>query len=226
MSLVKPFGQLSHRGVDQGAGGSILRGFGRRGWIDFPENALGPVLDLLFLVSVLLPSLPQHFAESRLVVAGNRRKIRTSHIGLLIRRQKQVQRPSPLPVHDDQGVHVNSIDFRPLLPVDFDVHESFVHQTGKVSVVETFAGHDMAPVACGIPDAQENGLVLPPGLIQSLRSPWIPVHRLVGVLEQIGAGFLGQPVTVFGRCHLNAKPLIEVLLKRWVPKAYRIWGNE
>ena len=34
------------------------------------------------------------------------------------------------------------------------------------------------------------------GALQCLRTPGIPVDRVVGVLEQIGTGFLGEPV-----CH-------------------------
>ena len=49
-------------------------------------------------------------------------------------------------------------------------------------------GHDMAPVAGGVADAQKDGLVFPAGSLQGLRPPGVPIHRIVGMLLEIGAG--------------------------------------
>jgi hypothetical protein len=58
----------------------------------------------------------------------------------------------------------------------------------------------MAPVAGGIADAQEDGLVLPASPFQGLRPPGVPIHRVMGVLLQIGAGALEQAVGAWF-CH-------------------------
>ena len=43
-------------------------------------------------------------------------------------------------------------------------------------------------------DAQEHRLVLAPGARESLVAPRVPVHRVVRVLQQVGAGFARQAV--------------------------------
>src|SRR5438046_1310434 len=52
----------------------------------------------------------------------------------------------------------------------------------------------MAPVAGGVADRKEDRLALVPGTLESLRAPRIPVHRVVGVLEKVGAGLIGEAV--------------------------------
>jgi hypothetical protein len=47
----------------------------------------------------------------------------------------------------------------------------------------------MTPVAGCISNAYKYGLVLLPCFSQSFLSPWIPIHRVMGVLEEVGAGF-------------------------------------
>lgn len=51
-------------------------------------------------------------------------------------------------------------------------------------------------MACRVPDAQENGLVLRTGFGQGLFAPRIPINGVVGVLEQIGGGGCGEFVHV------------------------------
>jgi hypothetical protein len=53
----------------------------------------------------------------------------------------------------------------------------------------------MAPVAGGIAYGQKKDrLVLFPGLIKSIFTPWIPVYRVPGMLDKIGALFVNQTV--------------------------------
>jgi hypothetical protein len=47
----------------------------------------------------------------------------------------------------------------------------------------------MAPVACRITDGKKDGRVLLGGLFKCLLTPWIPVHRVICVLEKIGVFF-------------------------------------
>jgi len=83
----------------------------------------------------------------------------------------------------------------------------------------------MTPVTRGIPDAEKNRQIFPPGLFQSLGSPGKPVHGVPCMGEQIRAGFAfktiqrstplslmqkmphagenhGYPVVVAGLCYL------------------------
>ena len=52
----------------------------------------------------------------------------------------------------------------------------------------------MAPVAGGIPDGKENRFVLRSGLCEGFIGPGMPVHRIVGVLDEIGAFFIDEVV--------------------------------
>jgi len=54
----------------------------------------------------------------------------------------------------------------------------------------------MTPVAGGISDAHQNGLVFLSGFLNSFVSPGIPVNRVVGVLEQVGAAFVNEFIGV------------------------------
>ena len=61
-------------------------------------------------------------------------------------------------------------------------------------VFEAFLFHDVAPVAAGVADAEENGFVLGFRFVQSFLAPWIPVYWIVGVLEKIRAFFINESI--------------------------------
>ena len=92
---------------------------------------------------------------------------------------------------------VEFVQVRAFLPVHLDVDEQLVHQAGGLLVLEGFVGHDMTPVTGRITDGQQNGPVLFTGGMQSLGAPGPPVHGVVGVLLQVGAGCAGQTVLRF-----------------------------
>ena len=54
----------------------------------------------------------------------------------------------------------------------------------------------MTPVAGGITDAEEDGLVLSAGFGEGLLSPGEPIDGIVLVLEKVGRLFAGKPVGV------------------------------
>src|SRR3569623_1378778 len=54
--------------------------------------------------------------------------------------------------------------------------------------------HDVAPVASRVPDAEEDRDVTTPRLGERLLAPRPPVHRVVLVLQQVGAGRVRQAV--------------------------------
>ena len=62
------------------------------------------------------------------------------------------------------------------------VMEAVVHESGGLRVLEGLALHHVAPVAGGVADAEEDGLVFGFGFLQGFFSPGIPIHGVVGVL--------------------------------------------
>ena len=92
------------------------------------------------------------------------------------------------------GLHVDAVDVGALLTVDLDGDEEFVHFAGDGVVLERFALHDVAPVAGGVADGDEDGLILGRGAGEGLRPPRQPVHGVMGVLEQVGRRFVDELV--------------------------------
>jgi hypothetical protein len=87
-----------------------------------------------------------------------------------------------------------AVDVGPLLAVHLDVDEVLVHERGDPFVLERLALHHVAPVACRVRDRQEDRLVLGARLRERLVAPGIPVHRVAGVLLQVGALLAGETV--------------------------------
>jgi hypothetical protein len=90
--------------------------------------------------------------------------------------------------------HVDLVDIRPLFAIDLDVHVELVHHLGGRGILEAFMGHDMAPMAGGITDREQDRAVRAASFLQGFRRPRPPMHRIVGVLTKIGAGLVGQAV--------------------------------
>jgi hypothetical protein len=82
--------------------------------------------------------------------------------------------------------------------VHLDADEGIVQQLRHLRVSERFVGHDVAPVAGGVANGEEDGLVELSGGLEGFRPPGIPVHGVLGVLEEIGAFLLRQPVPALG----------------------------
>jgi hypothetical protein len=52
-------------------------------------------------------------------------------------------------------------------------------------------------MARGVADAEENGFVFFFRSREGLFSPWIPIHWIMGMLQEIRAGFVNQPIRIF-----------------------------
>src|SRR5436189_267533 len=85
-------------------------------------------------------------------------------------------------------------DVRPLLAVDLDADEVLVHQGGRLLVLERLVFHHVAPVAGGVPDREQNRLVLVARPPSRLLTPGVPVDRVVRVLQEVRARLGGQTV--------------------------------
>mmetsp|Transcript_8357 Transcript_8357/g.20802 ORF Transcript_8357/g.20802 Transcript_8357/m.20802 type:complete len:385 (+) Transcript_8357:1571-2725(+) len=103
--------------------------------------------------------------------------------------------PAP-PAHRLHVRHVHPVHVGPLLAVHLDRHVVLVEQRRGLAALEALALHHVAPVARGVAHRQEDGLVLLARLFKRFRPPRVPIHRVVLVLQQVGALLLRQPVGV------------------------------
>jgi len=96
----------------------------------------------------------------------------------------------------DDGLHVDVVEIGAFFAIDLHVDEVVVHVGGGGFVFEGLVLHDVAPVAGGVADAHEDGFVFFAGAGECGVSPGIPVHGIVGVLEEVGAGLVDEFVDV------------------------------
>ena len=136
----------------------------------------------------------QHLAERGHAVARLGRVVRPAVERLARRRQEHGHRPPAVAGHPDHRVHVDGVEIGPLLAVDLDVHEHPVHQLGGLRVLERLVRHDVAPVAGGVADREQDRPILGAGALERLLPPRVPLDRVLGVLEQVRAGLVGEPV--------------------------------
>ncbi len=68
-----------------------------------------------------------------------------------------------------------------------DVDEELVHELRSRFVLETFMRHDMAPVAGGITDREQNGFPLACACSRAWGS-FFPMNWIILMLQEIGAG--------------------------------------
>jgi hypothetical protein len=79
--------------------------------------------------------------------------------------------------------HVYAVYIRPLFAVNLYRDKIPVEYLCDFLVLEAFTLHDMTPVAGGIADGKEDGLVLRFGFFKGFVTPGIPVDRIICVLQ-------------------------------------------
>ena len=133
-------------------------------------------------------------AEARhpLPVVG--REVRASVERLALGGEEHRHRPAAVSRHRLRRLHVDRVQVRTLLAVDLDADELLVHLRGGRFVLERLTLHHVAPVTRRVADAEQDRLPLGACARQRLGSPRPPVHRVVRVLEQVGAGLAGEMV--------------------------------
>ena len=87
------------------------------------------------------------------------------------------------------------------LAIHLDGDVVAVQVVGDLEVFERLFLHDVAPVAGGVTDAEQHGLVLGAGAGECLVAPRVPVDRIVRVLQKIRTGFVDQMVWHGHRLH-------------------------
>ena len=128
--------------------------------------------------------------------------------GLELRRQKNTHRPAAAArVHHHHGVHVDLIQVGTLFSINLDADEIVIEQLRNRRALKTLVLHHVTPVTGGITDRQEDRFLGFARLLNSLVVPGIPIHRIVGVLQQIRTGLVGQAIwhnvsksLLWGRC--------------------------
>ena len=75
----------------------------------------------------------QNFWKSRLTITILRRKICSADKWLQIRREPDTHRPAAAAGRRLHKSHVNAIDIRPFLAIDFDVHKLAIHDLGGLA---------------------------------------------------------------------------------------------
>ena len=125
----------------------------------------------------------QQVGERGPAEVGRRGKIGAAPERLALGSEKHGQGPSALGAHQGQRGLVDGVQIGSLLAVHLDVDEQAVHHPGDGLVLETLVGHDVAPVAGGVSDGQQDGLVLALGEGEGFRVPGPPVDGVVLVLQ-------------------------------------------
>ena len=119
--------------------------------------------------------------------------------GFALRSKPGGHGPAAMAPHRLDSAHVDGIDVGPLLAVHFDRDVVFIDIFGDLDIVERLFLHDVAPVAGRIADAQQDGAAEAASGLEGFISPGMPVHGVVGVLQEIGAAFQQQTIREPGR---------------------------
>ena len=127
-------------------------------------------------------------------------KVRTAIKRSAVGHQEHRHRPTALAGHRLDSLHVDAIQVRPFLAIDFDIYEAIVHETRRLFVLERLVRHDVTPMARSVADAQEDGLVFALCLLECLTAPRKPVDRIPGVLEQVRARLIGESIRHYLVC--------------------------
>ncbi len=151
-------------------------------------------MDFFGLLCIKARNFLKNIGEGRLAEFGGGWKIGATPERLALRGEKHGKGPAALLAESVESAHVNRVNVGSFFAVDFNIDEKTVHQRGDVGVFETLMGHDMAPVTSGVTDREKNRFIFGAGSGESIRPPRIPVNRIVLVLEEIGAGFVGEAV--------------------------------
>ena len=140
----------------------------------------------------------ENVEEGRHAVPAGVREVRAAVERSAVRREEDRHRPATRAGHRLHRVHVDGVEIGALLAVHLDRHEVLIQEGGGRRVLEGLALHHVAPVAGRVPDREEDRPVQGARALQRLRSPGVPVDRVVGVLQQVRARLAGEPVGAHG----------------------------
>ena len=102
--------------------------------------------------------------------------------------EEDVERPAAGMAHEPGRALIEHVDIGPLVAVHQHGDEILIDEGRDLGIGEALAGHHMAPMAAGIAQAEQDGLVLGLGLGQGVGPPGAPLNGIVLVRKKIGAG--------------------------------------
>ena len=158
------------------------------------DDLVGRGNDLVAALLIRVRRRLQHPAEAGHASPVLRRVVRAAVEGLQVWGEEDAHGPAAGAGHGHDGLHVDGVEVGALLPVHLDADEEPVHEGRDLRVLKRLPFHDVAPVARGVADAEEDGAVLRGGQTQGFRPPGVPVDGVVRVLLQVGARLQRQSV--------------------------------
>eukprot|EP01128_Nolandella_sp_AFSM9_P000241 TRINITY_DN10411_c0_g1_i1.p1 TRINITY_DN10411_c0_g1~~TRINITY_DN10411_c0_g1_i1.p1 ORF type:complete len:1009 (-),score=185.49 TRINITY_DN10411_c0_g1_i1:56-3082(-) len=167
---------------------------------------IGTVLNLGLIVLPGLRESLENLNEPWLPILGLNREVGSSVEGLQIRSEPDAHGPSTTSTCSLKIGHIDAINVRSLFAVHFDGHEEIIHHLRHLIILKRLVFHHMAPVAGGVTNREEDGLVLLPRLLERFFPPRVPIDWVVLVLEEVGRLLESQAVRREG------SPLLLVLL--------------
>ena len=199
---VHPLAEAAGDDVDQS-------GIHRLGLVAAPDadqglaDLAGGVVDLAALVGPGGDHIGQHLLEGRAADALglDQREIGAAAEGLAVGGQEQGQRPAAGHAERlDRGL-VDQVDVGAFLAVDLDADEVLVEVVGGCRVLKGLVRHAVAPVARRVAGRVEDRLARGLRFSQRRLAPGTPVHGVVLVHQEVGAGFVGEQVARGKGCH-------------------------
>ena len=188
--------QPAHGLADQRLGERLRRRRAAPGAADRLDELAGGARHVRAPLAVRARHRLQHLAKARQAVTRLGREVRAAVERLAVGREERGQRPAAVPGQRHDRVHVDRVEIRALLAVDFDVDEVLVLEPRRLLVLERLVLHHVAPVARCVADGEEDRPVLLPRAGERLLAPRVPVDGVAGVLEEVRARLASQPVHV------------------------------
>ncbi len=176
-------GEPGHRGVEHGD--VDRRRDAGHGPVQVRAEVGGHLADVVGPLGPRLVDRLEHLAERRHALARRVREVGAGEERAAVVVEHHRHRPAAVPRHRGRGLHVDRVDVRPLLAVDLDADEVLVEVRRRRRVLEGLVRHHVAPVARGVPDAQQHRQSPLARLGKGVLAPLPPVDRVVGVLEEV-----------------------------------------
>ncbi len=154
----------------------------------------GLALDVAAPLAVGLGDALEHVAERGHAAARLGRVVGAAVERRTRRCQEHGHRPAAVPRQREHRLHVDRVEVRALLAVDLDRDEEAVHQLRGRRILEALVLHHVAPVAGGVADREQDRPVELAGAGERLLAPRVPVDRVAGVLQEVGARLGGEAV--------------------------------
>jgi hypothetical protein len=89
---------------------------------------------------------------------------------------------------------IDLVEIRPLLAIHLDVDKELVHQRSDIAILERLVRHHVTPVTRRVTNRQQDRLALALRAVERLAAPWIPIDRIIRVLEKVRARLAREAV--------------------------------